>query len=255
VEIVPLRLAEICRKRNGCNGWRRLRRSYAASASGRIRTRRELSQPVQAPASIELVTQPIRLGSNVQLQDLKCGYYDPGFMNRDARRPCKQACYYHVVETRGEGEFVTHRGLFGPRSRGHLAERDARWPEESVIRGTKVKDGPKPKKPVRKKAKTGTWQHRRSLLLWLTACRPGGTGCAFFPEPAFFGFGPSFTLVPRITLSSGQTGIRSGEVPREPRPNRPRWSQTRLRRGFQPRDSSSLLATGALASRFMNPGS
>jgi hypothetical protein len=110
-----------------------------------IRTQRELSQPAQMPTSIESVTEPIRLGTNVELQDLKCGYYDPGFMNRDATAPVQAGCYYHVVETRGEGEYVTKAAYSGAVPAATVPERDARWREANVILGTKVNEAPKPK--------------------------------------------------------------------------------------------------------------
>jgi len=110
-----------------------------------LRTQRDLSQPVETPPSIASITQPIRLGSYVVLQDLKCGYYDPGFMNRDAAAPVQAGCYYHVVETRGEGEFVTTAAYSGAVPAAIAPEPDARWPEACVILGTKVKEEPKGK--------------------------------------------------------------------------------------------------------------
>ena len=110
-----------------------------------IRTRRELKRPVQVPPSVQTVTERIRLGGGVQLRDLKCGYYDPGFLNRDPAAPVQAGCYYHVVETRGEGDYVTTAGYSGAVPAAVTTERDVRWPEANLILGTKVKGPPKPK--------------------------------------------------------------------------------------------------------------
>jgi hypothetical protein len=109
-----------------------------------IRTKSDLSEPVQAPPSIDLVTLPLRLGRYVELQDLKCGYYDPGFMSRDPASPVQAGCYYHVVETRGERELVTTAAHGGAVPSATEPEPDARWPEANVVLGSKGRYEPKP---------------------------------------------------------------------------------------------------------------
>ncbi|MDQ2945028.1 MAG: hypothetical protein M3Y27_03660 [Acidobacteriota bacterium] len=111
-----------------------------------VRTKRDLYQPVQAPSAIDSITRPIALGSNVQLQDLKCGYYDPGLMNRAADAPVQAGCYYHMLDTRGEGDLVTTAGYSGAVPAATAPERDTRWPEANVILKVKGEKVPKPKK-------------------------------------------------------------------------------------------------------------
>ena len=103
------------------------------------RAKSNMYQDLPAPASIEAISQPMRLGSDAQLQDLKCGYYDPGFANRSATAPVQAGCYYHVLHMDGQGEFPTTAGYSGAVPAAQSPARDASWPEETVLRNKKVK--------------------------------------------------------------------------------------------------------------------
>lgn len=107
-----------------------------------VRTNREVSGVITVPPNIESMTQPMSLGDTAQLQDLKCGYYDPGFMNRDPQAPVQAGCYYHVVHRQGVDPYVTTAAYSGAVPSAKLPERDSRWPEAAVLRGTKVKGLP-----------------------------------------------------------------------------------------------------------------
>jgi hypothetical protein len=69
------------------------------------------------------------------LRRLACGYYDPGVMARDPDAPIQTGCYYHIVETRGEGDFITRAARSGAVPAGQRVEIDPRWPEAARILG------------------------------------------------------------------------------------------------------------------------
>jgi hypothetical protein len=69
------------------------------------------------------------------LRRLACGYYDPGVMARDPDAPIQTGCYYHLVETRGEGDYVTRAARSGAVPAGQRVEIDRRWPEAARILG------------------------------------------------------------------------------------------------------------------------
>jgi hypothetical protein len=71
---------------------------------------------------------------------MKCGYYDPGFALRDPAAPIQAGCYYHVLETRGQGQYVTTAGYSGAVPAGASYEPDSRWPEVNVLRGVKIQE-------------------------------------------------------------------------------------------------------------------
>lgn len=105
-----------------------------------VRTKTEADRALEAPPNLELITGPIKLGANVELQDMKCGYYDPGFALRDQAAPIQAGCYYHLLETRGEGEYVTTAGYSGAVPAAASFEPDTRWPEANVLLGVKTKE-------------------------------------------------------------------------------------------------------------------
>jgi hypothetical protein len=111
---------------------RRLQRVVGA------RTTAEVNRALEAPPRLEAINGPVKLGSTVELQDMKCGYYDPGFALRDPGAPIQAGCYYHVVETRGNGDQATSAGYAGAVPAGASVERDPRWPEANVLRGVKA---------------------------------------------------------------------------------------------------------------------
>lgn len=73
--------------------------------------------------------------SKTTLQRLACGYYDPGVMARNPDAPIQTGCYYHLVETRGEGDFVTKAARSGAVPAGQRVEIDSRWPEAARMLG------------------------------------------------------------------------------------------------------------------------
>ena len=104
------------------------------------RMKAEVDRAIVAPPSLESITGPIKLGATVELQDMKCGYYDPGFALRDPAAPIQAGCYYHLLESRGEGRYVTTAGYSGAVPAGASFEPDARWPEVNVLRGLKTNE-------------------------------------------------------------------------------------------------------------------
>jgi hypothetical protein len=105
-----------------------------------VRTRANVDQALKSIPDLQSITGPIKLGATVTLEDLTCGYYDPGFAVRDPGAPIQQGCYYHVLETRGEGDFVTTTGYSGAVPAATVFQRDARWPEVNVLSGRKTKE-------------------------------------------------------------------------------------------------------------------
>ncbi len=107
-----------------------------------VRTRAEVAGDLVAPRNIERMAEPMRLGAGVQLQDLNCGYYDPGLKNRHASAPLQAGCYYHVVHSQGEEPYVTTAAYSGAVPAAASPERDTRWPEVEVLRGVYAKQSP-----------------------------------------------------------------------------------------------------------------
>ncbi len=107
---------------------------------GGVRTNVDVDRSLDASPSLESITGPVRLGATVELQDLKCGYYDPGFALRDPSAPIQAGCYYHLIETRGKGEYVTTGGYSGAVPSATSFEPDTRWPEVNVLRGAKAEE-------------------------------------------------------------------------------------------------------------------
>ncbi|WP_394849649.1 hypothetical protein LZC95_19630 [Pendulispora brunnea] len=97
---------------------------------------------VEVP-SVATGTTTMDLGSDVMLQRLECGYYDPGVLVRDARAPIQAGCYYralHVVAPQGA---PMRAGVAGAVPAGAIPEPDPRWPEEALLRGVRS-SGPVP---------------------------------------------------------------------------------------------------------------
>jgi hypothetical protein len=103
-----------------------------------VRTNTAIADAVHSASGITTANQQIDLGGNMQLERLACGYYDPGFMNRAVKAPVQAGCYYHVVYSKGAGEYVTKAAYSGAVPAAKQAEPDARWPEEALLRGQKV---------------------------------------------------------------------------------------------------------------------
>ena len=78
---------------------------------------------------------PVELGGNAALQRLACGYYDPGVIVREADAPVQAGCYYHVVYTRGEGDFITRAARSGAVPAARQFEADRSWPEAAMLSG------------------------------------------------------------------------------------------------------------------------
>jgi hypothetical protein len=115
---------------------RRLQRVLAT------RTGTEVYRAIEAPPRLDAIKGPIKLGTTVELQDMRCGYYDPGFALRDPDASIQAGCYYHVVDSRGDRDQVTSAGYAGAVPAGASVERDTRWPEANLLRGVKA-DEPK----------------------------------------------------------------------------------------------------------------
>jgi hypothetical protein len=99
-----------------------------------VRTNYSATDAIRAPSNVALVTQLVGLRGNMQLERFDCGYYDPGFMSRDAKAPVQAGCYYHVIDSEGSGEFVTKAAYSGAVPAAKRPETDARWPEVAVLR-------------------------------------------------------------------------------------------------------------------------
>jgi hypothetical protein len=109
-----------------------------------LRTRVAVAGAVEAPSNIENVTQPMDLGGGVTLEDLKCGYYDPGLKVRDAAAPLQTGCYYHVIQSQGRPPYVTTSAYSGAVPAATSPERDVRWPEAQILQGQPVMAAPAP---------------------------------------------------------------------------------------------------------------
>ncbi len=110
---------------------RRVQRSVGA------RTNYPTANAIRVPSATS-VTEMIDLGGNVQLERFACGYYDPGFMSRDAKAPIQAGCYYHVIHSQGPAEYATKAAYSGAVPAARLPEPDSRWPELVLLRGQRV---------------------------------------------------------------------------------------------------------------------
>jgi hypothetical protein len=84
----------------------------------------------------------IELDGKATLQRLACGYYDPGVMAREAEAPVQAGCYFHVVYTRGEGDFITRSARSGAVPAGQRFEADRSWPEAAALTGIDAAPAP-----------------------------------------------------------------------------------------------------------------
>jgi hypothetical protein len=105
-----------------------------------VRTTAAVDRALGALPNLESIAGPIKLGPTVELQDMKCGYYDPGFAIRDPAAPIQAGCYYHLLQRRGEGQYATTAGYSGAVPAAASFEPDARWPEANVLRGVKTNE-------------------------------------------------------------------------------------------------------------------
>jgi hypothetical protein len=105
-----------------------------------VRTKAEVDRELEALPNLESITGPVKLGPTVELQDMKCGYYDPGFALRDQAAPIQAGCYYHLLQSRGKGEYLTTAGYSGAVPAAASFEPDTRWPEANVLRGVKTEE-------------------------------------------------------------------------------------------------------------------
>lgn len=104
-----------------------------------VRTNKDVNQELPPMSDLQAIKGPIKLGSKVELEDLTCGYYDPGFAVRSSSASIQPGCYYHVMETEGEGDYITRSGYSGAVPSATRFERDAAWPEVNVLRGVNSK--------------------------------------------------------------------------------------------------------------------
>jgi hypothetical protein len=89
----------------------------------------------RTPSSATSGGAMIDLGGNRQLERLDCGYYDPGFVNRDVNALVQGGCYYHVLQSQESNGFVTTAAYAGAVPAAKRPENDARWPEIALLRG------------------------------------------------------------------------------------------------------------------------
>jgi hypothetical protein len=64
---------------------------------------------------------------------------------READAPVQAGCYYHVVYTRGEGQFVTRAARSGAVPAAQRFEADRSWPDAAALSGI---NGEAPERPV-----------------------------------------------------------------------------------------------------------
>jgi len=109
-----------------------------------IRTSYVTTDVIHVPSNLNSTPQPISLGGNMKLERLDCGYYDAGFMSRDANAPVQAGCYYHVTSEQS-GQFVTRAAYSGAVPAAKRPRPDHRWPEIALLRGSKVRTGKAPR--------------------------------------------------------------------------------------------------------------
>ena len=54
---------------------------------------------------------------------------------READAPVQPGCYYHVIYTRGEGDFITRAARSGAVPAAQRFEADRSWPEAAMLSG------------------------------------------------------------------------------------------------------------------------
>jgi hypothetical protein len=86
-------------------------------------------------------TYPVALGPQTQLQDLECGYFDPGVNARASKAPVQTGCTYHVVETLSGGGRAAHGGAVPASTQ---IESDDAWPETALLTGKAGTNGAPP---------------------------------------------------------------------------------------------------------------
>jgi len=96
---------------------------------------RSLQVKASTALPISMSSYPISIAPQVQIQDLECGYFDPGLNRRDSKSVVQSGCTYHVVENFSDGA-GTSRSAYGgavPASAQILA--DTSWPEVVFLTG------------------------------------------------------------------------------------------------------------------------
>jgi hypothetical protein len=90
--------------------------------------------PGESPASASAARSgALTTTGGVQLQDLDCGYFDPGVQTRDPSAPVQTACAYHVVRQLSASG---RHGMSGAVPAGSSVEADGKWREALMLRGT-----------------------------------------------------------------------------------------------------------------------
>jgi hypothetical protein len=77
-------------------------------------------------------TYTVELMQNTVLQNLECGYYDPGVLSREATAPVQPGCVYHVVHQSDNGK---RAGFAGAVPAAAQIEPDPGWREAIFLRG------------------------------------------------------------------------------------------------------------------------
>ena len=74
----------------------------------------------------------VELMKNTVLQNLECGYYDPGVQSREPSAPIQPGCVYHVVHQADDG---VRAGFAGAVPAATQIEPDPGWREAVLLRG------------------------------------------------------------------------------------------------------------------------
>jgi hypothetical protein len=87
----------------------------------------------------------LELMQNAVLQKLDCGFYDPGFIAREATAPVQPGCVYRIMARSEEG---SRTGLSGAVPGAALIEPDPGWTEAVALRGPRIREKPAPPGPA-----------------------------------------------------------------------------------------------------------
>ena len=107
-----------------------------------VRTNSNATASVVVPTTASSSTR-VDLGSDMQLERLECGYYDPGVLHRDPNSAVQAGCFYHAVYY-APGPDVSRAGFAGAVPAATQAEPDSRWAEEQLLRGVATSGGSSP---------------------------------------------------------------------------------------------------------------
>lgn len=102
---------------------------------------------VATPLPASMSSYPVTIAPQAQLQDLECGYFDPGLSRRDPKAAVQAGCTYHVVETLSDSAGNSRSAHGGAVPAGAQIEADAAWPEIVLLTKASVKVQPPSSSP------------------------------------------------------------------------------------------------------------